>query len=483
MNKDNLKKIALIVLDGWGIRKESKYNAIATAHTPNWDKLVEAHDLSLLSASGNCVGLPEGQMGNSEVGHMHIGSGQVIEQDLVRINNACNSGDIGKRLKTHIAKVKPKKIHLVGLYSHGGVHAHSLHWQTLLDQLCDHKVLLHPILDGRDTAPKVAHDNVKNLEKLLKKRSKHQLASVSGRFYAMDRDSRWERTDEYVNVLSGNTNPIEISASKYIKCCYQNNQTDEFLKPVQFNSYSIDRDDLVITLNFRPDRMVQLVQRLMPKTNILCMTDYGLNLPVLFEKKIIQSCLGSVFEDQSLSQVRIAETEKFPHVTYFFNGGRQAAYKNELRELVASPKVKTYNEQPEMSAHKVCDKIIQAMGQNINGIFANFANADMVGHTGDFNATLKAIETIDDCIGKIIEASQLYGYQFIITADHGNAESMKCLEKGEIITSHTCSFVPFITNTEYKFKAKGSLCDIAPTLLEMLSIEVPKTWDGKSLLL
>lgn len=482
MSIDHSKKIALIVLDGWGYRKESRYNAIKKAHTPHWDQLLESHDLSLLSASGSSVGLPKGQMGNSEVGHMHIGSGQIIQQDLVRINQACQSKEIGAMLQQQLDHFKPKTIHLVGLYSDGGVHAHMNHWHAVMAHLKDHKVLLHPILDGRDTAPKVADKDIKQLERNIKKNNKQRIASISGRFYAMDRDKRWARTDQYVDVLKGQTNPLEISPAKYVEFGYKNEQTDEFIVPAQFESYTLDKDDLVITLNFRPDRMVQLVDRIKSDVNVLCMTDYGCERPVLFPKQTIDSCLGSVFEKEKLTQIRIAETEKFPHVTYFLNGGRRAPFIDEQRALVHSPKVATYDEKPEMSAYDVCDKIIEAMGQNINGIFANFANADMVGHTGDFDATVKAIEAIDICLGKLIEASEKYGYQIIITADHGNAEWMKRPENGEVVTSHTCSAVPFITNTSHKLRLKGSLCDIAPTILDMLSIQAPETWDGKSLL-
>lgn len=482
MSTDHSKKIALIVLDGWGYRKEARYNAIKKAHTPHWDHLLESHDLSLLSASGNSVGLPKGQMGNSEVGHMHIGSGQIIQQDLVRINHACNSKEIGAKLQSQIDLLKPKKIHLVGLYSEGGVHAHMNHWHAVIDHLKDCNVYLHPILDGRDTAQKIADKDIKQLERKIKKNVKHRIASLSGRFYAMDRDKRWERTDQYVDVLKGLTSQLEIKPSKYVEFSYKNGQSDEFIVPAQFDSYSIDKDDLVVMLNFRPDRMIQLVERIKTSANVLCMTDYGCDVPVLFAKKTIDSCLGSVFEQHKLTQIRIAETEKFPHVTYFLNGGRRSPFIDEQRALVNSPKVATYDEKPEMSAFEVCDKIVDAMTQGINGIFANFANADMVGHTGDFDATVKAVEAIDICLGKLIEASEKYGYQIIITADHGNAEWMKRPENGEVVTSHTCSAVPFITNTQHKLRLKGSLCDIAPTLLEMLSIKLPDTWDGKSLL-
>ncbi|MEE2769474.1 MAG: 2,3-bisphosphoglycerate-independent phosphoglycerate mutase [Pseudomonadota bacterium] len=482
MIDDQTKRVALIVLDGWGYRKELRHNAIAAAYTPHWDKLINQNDLSLLSASGQAVGLPKGQMGNSEVGHMHIGSGQIIEQDLVRINHACDSNEMAQKLNMKLKQINPKKIHLVGLYSDGGVHAHLSHWNKILDVLSDREVLLHPVLDGRDTSPQIALNDIKQLEKKLKNNHKHKLASLSGRFYAMDRDQRWDRTNQYLDVLTAKNDIIEVKPSDYIKLNYKNGTTDEFIKPARFNSYLFDKDDLVITLNFRPDRMVQLVDKLKTDINILCMTDYGIDLPVLFEKKVINSCLGSIFEQENLTQIRIAETEKFPHVTYFLNGGRKTKFKNEERALISSPKVTTYDQMPEMSAFEVCDKIVDAMSQGINGIFANFANADMVGHTGDFGATVKAIEAIDVCLGKIIETSQIHHYKVIITADHGNAEWMKRPENGEVVTSHTCSSVPFITNTKFKLKARGRLCDIAPTILEMLSITKPVEWDGNSLL-
>ena len=478
----NDKKIALIVLDGWGYRKEIKNNAIAEAKTPNWDALVAQHDMSLLSASGNSVGLPKGQMGNSEVGHMHIGTGQVIEQDLVRINKGCETTELGERVNSYLIKKKPRNVHLIGLYSDGGVHAHALHWHAILSHLQNYNVFLHPILDGRDTAPKVADKDIRRFEKLLQQNPKHQLASLAGRFYAMDRDKRWERTDRYIDMLKGYCDKSTISPEKYVEYSYNNNQTDEFIEPARFVDFDIHEDDLVITLNFRPDRMIQLVDKLKSMTSIVCMTDYGCGLPVLFEKKMIESCLGSIFEQANLTQLRVAETEKFPHVTYFLNGGRREPFQAEDRVLIQSPKVQTYDQKPEMSAFLVCDEIIAAMQKGVNGIFANFANADMVGHTGNFKATVKAIEILDDCIGKIISASELNGYQVVITADHGNAEWMKRPENAEIVTSHTCSAVPFITNTNYELKARGGLCDIAPTILNMLLIDPPEAWCGKSLL-
>lgn len=483
LNNECKNKIALIVLDGWGYRKEAKHNAIAQAKTPNWDKLVTQHDMSLLSASGRSVGLPPGQMGNSEVGHMHIGTGQVIEQDLVRINRACKTGEMIKRIHQHVSNMKPKRIHLVGLYSDGGVHSHAMHWCSILEALQKFDVLLHPILDGRDTAPKVGLKDIGKLEKLIQNNTKHELASLSGRFYAMDRDKRWERTDRYVNIFKSLTPHIEAAPTQYIKTEYDKGLTDEFIEPICFLDFNLDKDDLVITLNFRPDRMIQLVEKLKSSVSIICMTDYGCDLPVLYEKKTIDSCLGSVFEQENLTQLRVAETEKFPHVTYFLNGGRRAPFVKETRALIHSPKVKTYDQKPEMSALQVCEKIVEAMADGVNGIFANFANADMVGHTGNFAATVQAIEALDACIGAIMVASEEYGYQVLITADHGNAEWMKRPEDGQVVTSHTCSAVPLLTNTPYKLKQKGSLCDIAPTVLDMLSIKAPEGWDGKSLLI
>ena len=476
------QKIALIILDGWGYRKESKHNAIAEANTPHWDALVAQHDMSLLSASGRSVGLPKGQMGNSEVGHMHIGTGQVIEQDLVRINQGCESGELGQRLMARLKGKKPRTIHLVGLYSDGGVHAHASHWHALLAELQGYDVLLHPILDGRDTATKVALADIAKLDKQIQKNANHRLATLAGRFYAMDRDKRWERTDCYVDVLKETKATSQLSPLDYIRSSYKEQQTDEFILPASFIDFDIHPDDCIITLNFRPDRMIQLVERLRSLASVICMTDYGCDLPVIYENKTVDVCLGSIFEQEHLSQLRVAETEKFPHVTYFLNGGRRTPFEGEDRILIHSPKVKTYDLQPEMSASMVCDKIIEAMDQGVNGIFANFANADMVGHTGNFKATIQAIEALDDCLGKIIAASQVSGYQIIITADHGNAEWMKRPENGEIVTSHTCSAVPFITNTSHKLKAKGGLCDIAPTILDMLAINVPTQWHGKSLL-
>lgn len=483
MSIQTSKKVALIILDGWGYRKEKKYNAIAQAKTPNWDSLLSQHSFSLLSASGSSVGLPAGQMGNSEVGHMHIGSGQIIPQDLCRINQACQSDEFEKLVSKHISNFKPKSIHLVGLYSDGGVHSHSKHWQVLIDALKNYDVYLHPILDGRDTAPKVAQKDLGVLTEHCLENPRHSLATISGRFYAMDRDNRWERTDRYAELFDSNMKASQQSADAYIKMNYKQGITDEFIEPKKLKSFECHQDDLIITMNFRPDRMKQIVTKLKDKCSVLNMTDYGMALPVIFEKLAIESCLGSIFEQELMTQIRVAETEKFPHVTYFFNAGRQTPFKKEQRVLIPSPKVKTYDESPEMSADSVCEAIMSAMSDGVNGIFANFANADMVGHTGDFEKTVIAVEVLDHCIGQLLKQAKKYDYQLVITADHGNAEWMKRLENDQVITSHTCSAVPFVTNTNKKLKNKGGLSDIAPTILEMMGVAIPDFWQGKSLLL
>lgn len=481
MDKLKNPKVALVVLDGWGIRKERQYNAIAQANTPHWDALVATYGQSLLTASGEPVGLPRGQMGNSEVGHMHIGSGQVIPQDLLRINEALKNGDLARRVMRLIETKKPKKVHLMGLYSGGGVHAHAAHWHAVMAAIpASITVDCHVFTDGRDTPPTSARGALMQLQKQCKQHPNCSIASIAGRYYAMDRDQRWERTNQWMDMLSM---PATLqSAIKYIDDMYAKNITDEFLIPAKLNHSTIEHDDLVIIMNFRADRVKQLLSQFTDYPNVVTMTAYS-DREALFAKLVPDASLGYVFADAGLSQVRIAETEKFAHVTYFLNGGHDACFPGEKRVLVPSPKVASYEHCPEMAAGSVTKHIEAAMAEGMNAIFANYANADMVGHTGDFAATIKAIECLDECIGQLTKAAKQYGYRLAFCADHGNAEWMWRPEQNEVVTSHTCSSVPFVMNVKQPKKLRGTLIDIAPTILDGFGLAVPKSWQGKSLLL
>lgn len=477
-------RLAVIILDGWGVRKETRYNAIASAHTPFWDYLKDKYPTSLLSACGEAVGLPRGQMGNSEVGHMHIGTGQIIPQSLLQINQAIAQGGFSKTISGMVQKHAPVGlIHLVGLISSGGVHAHIDHWSEVLNTLRDYDVRLHLITDGRDTSPNMALRELNPfISQLL---PHHQVASISGRFYAMDRDQRWDRTDHAVKAISGDLyDPLDHEdVLQYIEKSYQIHLTDEFILPKSFLNTPIQENDLMLMMNFRPDRMVQLTQRLKDKLPVMTLTDYHLKTDILFPKKSVDICLGSIISDAGLSQSRIAETEKYPHVTYFLNGGYDAPFINENRILVPSPKVTTYDQAPKMSVAEVTKQILKQIKSGTDCIIANFANADMVGHTGNFNATVEAVESIDHYLAMVYEYCKTHHYELMICADHGNAEWMYRPEDQINMTSHTPSMIPFIYCKDVVLRSRGSLVDILPTMLTAMNMRIPTQIMGKNLIL
>lgn len=501
------KRTALIILDGWGIAKNKEVSAVDLANTPFVDSLYHQYPSTTLQASGMAVGLPDGQMGNSEVGHMNLGAGRVVYQDLVKINLAVENRTLAKepalQRALSYAKTNNKKVHLIGLLSDGGVHSHINHLKGLTEIAAEEsldRVYIHAFMDGRDTDPKGGKSYLSELENHLAKTT-GKVASIVGRYYAMDRDKRWERVKLAYDLLVHGQGEEYASAEAAIEASYQQGTTDEFVKPrkISGNYASIEEGDVVICYNFRTDRGRQitmaLTQQNFPEQNMkalplhyLTMTSYDesfKNVDVIYRKENIRMTMGEVLEKAGRTQVRIAETEKYPHVTFFFSGGREEEFKGESRLLIPSPKVATYDMQPEMSAYQVRDAIVQDIKSNTpDFICLNFANPDMVGHTGDMDAAVKACETVDKCTRDVVEAGLEKDYQFIILADHGNADCMRN-EDGSPNTAHTTQPVPcFLVASnanEYKLDT-GVLGDVAPTLLALMGLEKPEEMTGKSLL-
>ena len=501
-----MKPVLLMILDGFGLYKDYPGNAISLAKTENLDKLYETCPHTEIYASEKWVGLPMGQMGNSEVGHLNIGAGRVVFQDLTRIGNEIDNGNFYHNqmfLKAvENAKKNNSSLHLMGLVSKGGVHSHFKHLLALIDLAKKEglkKVYIHVITDGRDVSPDASLEDVKELEDYLKKVGVGKIADISGRYYAMDRDKRWERIKKYFDLVTekyDNSNPNALDA---IKSSYDNGVTDEFIKPVEIDCEGKIKDgDSLIFFNFRPDRARQIVRALVDENfdgfprkekNIflVTMTQYDDTIPhtnIAYPENRPTNTLGEILERNHLRQLRIAETEKYAHVTFFFNGGREVMFKGEDRILVQSPKVATYDLKPEMSAPEITENLIEKLRENIyDCIILNFANPDMVGHTGVIPAAIKAVETVDNCIGKILKEIKKLGGALLITADHGNCDMM-LTKDNKPITSHTTNKVPFILYgvENVKLRSEGALCDIAPTILELLNIKQPKEMTGKSLI-
>lgn len=483
------KPIVLCILDGYGWAPASKGNAITSANEPTL-KAFFGDKPALLSASGPDVGLPEGQMGNSEVGHLNIGAGRVVNQPLQRINLSIKDGELkNEALIKELAK--SKVIHLIGLVSDGGVHSHINHLLALLDIYKDHEVKVHIITDGRDVAPTSAKTFVDQVAKKLHKNQ--SIATISGRYYAMDRDKRWERVQlAYDAIVNAKGNAVE-DINAYIDASYKNGEQDEFIKPGILSGYEgIQKDDAICFFNFRPDRAIQLVAawtnkdyksspeiKLLPN-KIVTFTPYGVDskADAIFTPLKLVNGLGELVSNAGMTQLRIAETEKYPHVTYFFNGGQEAVYKNEDRILVPSPKVATYDMQPEMSAEIVTEKLLPVL-EKYDLVILNYANCDMVGHTGNIEATIKAVEAVDNAVKEVLAKVDELGGTMIITADHGNADVM--LDGEKVVTKHSTSPVPIAASNGVKLNG-GSLCDLAPTIVELLNLPQPKEMTGKSLI-
>ena len=504
------KPIMLMILDGFGENENEKANAIKAAKTPNIDKLMKTCPTTRIFTSGLNVGLPEGQMGNSEVGHTNIGAGRIVYQELTRITKEIEDGDFFsiKEFSEAIENCKKNNsnLHVMGLLSDGGVHSHIRHLYALLE-LAKRKdfenVYIHCFLDGRDTPPASGESYVIKLEEKIKEKGVGKIATISGRFYAMDRDKRWERIKKAYDALVNGIGEKATSAISAIESSYQKEIFDEFVVPtVIYNGdepvAKIQDKDSVIFFNFRPDRAREITRTLVDKDFnefetkklelfFVCFTKYDETLPnvnIAFKPTVLNNTFGEYISKCGLTQLRIAETEKYAHVTFFFNGGEEKQYKGEDRILVPSPKVETYDLKPEMSAYEVTQKVIEAIeSKKYDCIILNYANPDMVGHTGNFEAAVKAIDTIDECVGKVIEALEKENGVAIITADHGNAEQMIDYKTGEPHTAHTTNPVPLILYGVEGVKLKeGKLADLAPTMLEIMGLEKPKEMTGESLI-
>ena len=502
-----MKTILLTILDGFGINERKEYNAVKLANTPNIDHLIREWPSSTLNASGLYVGLPDGQMGNSEVGHMNIGGGRVIYQDLVKIQKDIDEGVFFKKEEFLNAidncKKNNTKLHLLGLVSDGGVHSHINHLIALLKLCKDNdfdNVYIHAFLDGRDTPPKSGKKYIEDLLKETERIGVGKIATISGRYYAMDRDNRWERVEKAYDAMVNGIGVKENDPIEAIENSYKNEVTDEFVIPTVINEEGlINVNDSVIFFNFRTDRPREITKALVDPNfdkfdvkkglNLfyVCMTEYDKTIPnvhIAYKPEVLNNTLGEYVSKNGLHQLRIAETEKYAHVTFFFNGGREVEFENEDRILVPSPKVATYDMQPEMSTYKLCDKVCEAINSNkYDLIVLNFANTDMVGHTGVLEAAIKAVESVDVSLGKIMDAIKNVDGIMVLTADHGNCETMKDYETLEPHTAHTTNLVPFIIyNSDIKELKNGALCDIAPTILDLMSLDKPEEMTGNSLI-
>ena len=479
-----MKPVLLCILDGVGIREEKLGNAFKNANTPNFDFLWENYPHAVLNASEEYVGLPKGQMGNSEVGHTNIGAGRIVYQSLELINKSFKNHEIdnNEKLLEIISYVKKnnKKLHIMGLTSDGGIHSHIDHLNGIISIAQKHgledKIFIHAITDGRDTLYNSSYSYIEKLKS-------QNIASISGRYYAMDRDKRYERTNLYFDTITGN-NITNMSIKDYINNSYANNETDEFIKPALFiKTGKIEKDDALIWINFRPDRAIQIVNKIISYgTKVLTMMKINneISAPYLFSHEKIKNTLGEYLSNLGYTQARIAETEKYAHVTYFFDGGETLNLKGCDQILIPSPKVATYDLKPEMSAYEITDTLLARI-DNYDFIILNFANGDMVGHTGNYEKTIEAVEHVDICLGKIINKINEKHGLLIITADHGNCDYMFDKE-GNIITSHSLSVVPFIIMKKDLTLTNGNLSDIASTILELCNIDIPKEMTGKSLI-
>lgn len=498
----------LLILDGFGYSEHTADNAIAMAHKPYWDALWKTYPHTLINASEHSVGLPEGQMGNSEVGHLNIGGGRVVYQEFERINQAIETGEFFSNAKlseaVSTAKNNNSALHIFGLLSDGGVHSHERHIHAMLNMAARaglEKIYIHAFLDGRDTPPKSAEQYLRRAEEVCAKAGAGRIVSIVGRFYAMDRDKRWERVEPAYNLVAcGEGEFSYTSAQEALQAAYTRGETDEFVKATTVGApVRVNDGDVIVYMNFRSDRARELTRafldvafdgfkrkRLPELGGFYTLTMYNkneLSTHVAFPPAPIVNSFGEYVSRLGMKQLRIAETEKYPHVTFFFNGGEEHVYEGEDRILVPSPQVATYDLKPEMSAFEVTDKLVEAiLSRKYDVIICNYANADMVGHTGNLPAAIKAIEAVDTCIGRVVAAMQSTGGEVIITADHGNAETMQDYDNHQPHTQHTTNLVPFLYIGRPAHLAKtGALSDIAPTLLHMMGLPQPKEMTGHAL--
>lgn len=508
----NVTPVILLILDGFGYREEFADNAIAQAKKPNWDKLWATHPHTLINASEHYVGLPDGQMGNSEVGHLNIGAGRVVYQDFERINQSIKSGEFFNipSLVNAIDQLKAtgKALHIFGLLSDGGVHSHEDHIHAMVEMAVKRgldKVYVHAFLDGRDTPPISATPYIEKLEAKLASLGAGKIVSICGRFYAMDRDKRWPRVETaYDMITEGITEYRASSALDGLQAAYAREENDEFVKATMIAAAGekpvhLEDGDIIVQMNFRSDRARQLTHALLAKdfdgfhrrhvrklAGYYTLTMHDKNeaaAEAIFPPFEVSNTFGEYVSSLGLNQLRIAETEKYPHVTFFFNGGEELVFEGEDRILVPSPQVATYDLQPEMSAHEVTDNLVEAiLSKKYQAIICNYANCDMVGHSGILSAAIKAVETIDTCIGRVVEAMQSIGGEVIITADHGNVETMLDTINHQPHTQHTTNLVPLLyVGRKAKLAKTGALSDIAPTLLKMMGVAQPSEMTGKPL--
>lgn len=505
----SVKPVMLIILDGWGIRQMEHGNAVVQGNTPNYDTWLKALERSVVDASGEAVGLVADQMGNSEVGHLNLGAGRIVYQDITRIDKAIKDGELANHqtLVNTLTSLKQRggKAHLVGLLGPGGVHSHDRHLYALIDICKQHAVnpVIHVITDGRDTPPNSGLDFFRSLEAKIQQAGVGRIATVSGRYYAMDRDKRWERTKRTYDAMVYRQGEQAASAVDAIRRSYAENVTDEFINPTVIgddDSLRVQSGDAIIFYNFRADRMRQIVSAFAIKgheglsesdfvddLDLITFTVYEDDYPVkvLFPKDFLVNTLGEVLSKQNLKQYHSAETEKYPHVTFFFNGRREESFPGEDRRIIPSPKVATYDLKPEMSAYELTDATLARLREHDDDfILINFANPDMVGHTGSLEAAIKAVEVVDECAGRLVEAVRAKGGVAIVTADHGNCERMVEEATGEPHTYHTTNPVSLfvIGGGYYRLFPRGILADVAPTVLHLLGIPQPEEMTGRSLI-
>ncbi len=507
------RPVLLLILDGFGCRSERAHNAIAQANKPNWQSLWTTYPHTLINASEAAVGLPSGQMGNSEVGHLNIGAGRVVYQEYTRIDHAIDTGyffsnpTLMRACAT--ARDSGKTMHILGLLSDGGVHSHERHIHAMLELARREgvqRVSIHAFLDGRDTSPKIAESYIARMEAKLQEAHLGRIVSIIGRYYAMDRDRRWQRVKKAYDLLTQGVAPYRAeTAMEALNLAYARGETDEFVDatavgPKREAPARMQDGDVLVFMNFRSDRARQLSRTFIepdfaefereyvPKLAMICtLTGYSdeFHVDVAFPPERIRNGFGEYISNLGLHQLRIAETEKYPHVTFFFNGGEEVSYPGEDRILVPSPDVDTYDLKPEMSAYEVTDRLIAAINRKqYDAIICNYANADMVGHTGDIHAATRAIETIDDCLGKVVEAQLARGGEMLITADHGNAEFMMDMNTGQPHTAHTINQVPlvYVGRRHAHLAETGALEDVSPTLLKMMGLPQPQEMTGEALI-
>lgn len=514
LNSHRPKPVVLIILDGFGYNESSQYNAIAQAKTPNWSGLWATCPHTLIECAGETVGLPDDQMGNSEVGHLHLGAGRLINQDFTAVNKSIRDGSFFTNPQLTAAVDKAiaggKALHIFGLLSPGGVHSHDLHIQAMVELAARKglkKIYMHAFLDGRDTPPQSARDSIAGLEATFKKVGAGRIASLVGRFFAMDRDNRWDRVEKaYELIVEGKATFTAGSALEGLDAAYARGETDEFVEttlilPPGASPGHLEDGDAVVFMNFRADRAREITKAINDEVfsgferrtvrtlgTYVTLTEYhqDFTYPIAFPSASITQTLGEVLADHGLKQLRLAETEKYAHVTFFFNGGKDEPFEGESRILIPSPQVKTYDLQPEMSAVEVTDEMVKAIESGAyDVIICNYANGDMVGHTGLMDAAIKAVETLDAALGRIVPALDKVGGELLITADHGNVEQMVDPDTEVALTQHTTFPVPFL----YRGKAGrsladgGNLADVAPTLLDVMGIEKPVEMTGRSLLI